>query len=366
MKGLQKAKIGQEYYKSLNALADADSGDENNFFQKALTYDTANSGSEFIPTKWSADIIREVFERSWHRQVIPTLTMTSLKMKIPAFQTRWGASYIGASISSTDPANQLPVQSTADSTTEREIELKTLSINLMIDNKFMAYNASEQIETILKEDMISSVMEAEINAIINGDDSVTHQDSDVTAATDVRKAFDGLRKLASATGIDASNAEFSETIVSKLLKSLGRYAQGRKNRCVMIGSTEVGDQARRNIEQIQTWEKYQGDATIFKGEIPPIFGVQFIESNYVREDLNASGVFDGVTETQTECIMFNADEVFIGVPQNMDRTLKIKKWDDPRFDRLQLLLIEDIGFQARHTDAIAISYNIATAISSAS
>lgn len=362
---LKLARIGQEYYKSLSALAEADSNDEN-FFQKALTYDTANSGSEFIPTKWSADIIREVFERSWHRQVIPTLTMTSLKMKIPAFQTRWSASYIGASISSTDPANQLPVQSTAASTADVEIELKTLSINLMIDNKFLAYNASEQIETILKEDMINSVMEAEINAIINGDDSTTHMDSDVTASTDVRKAFKGLRKLASATGVDASNAEFDETIVSKLLKSLGRYAQGRKNRCLMVGSTAVADQVRRNVEQIQTWDKYQNDATIFKGEVPPIFGVQFIESNYVRENLNASGVYDGVTITRTECLMFNADEVFIGVPAKMDRTLKIKKWDDPRFDRIQLLLIEDMGFQARHTDAIAIAYNVATAASASS
>jgi len=362
---LKKAIIGKEYYKSLNVLADADSADDN-FFQKALTYDTANSGTEFIPTKWSADIIREIFERSWHRQVIPTLTMTSLKMKIPAFQSKWSASYIGASIATTDPATQLPVQSTADSTTDREIELKTLSINLMVDNKYLAYNASKQIETILKEDMINSVMEAEINAIINGDDSETHQDSDTTDANDVRKAFKGLRKLSSATGVDASNAEFDENIVSKLLKSLGRYAQGRKNRCVMIGSTAVADQVRRNISQIQTWEKYQADATIFKGEIPPIFGVQFIESNFVREDLNASGVYDGVTDDRTECIMFNADEVFIGVPENMDRTLKIKKWDDPRFDRIQLLLIEDIGFQARHTVAIAISYNVATVVTPAS
>lgn len=362
---LKLAKIGNEYYKSLNELANAESSNDN-FFQKALTYDTANSGYEFIPTQWSADIIRQVFERSWHRQVIPTLTMTALKMKVPSFTTRWSTSYIGASISSTDPADQLPVQSTTSSTADREIELKTLSINLMVDNKFLAYNASEQIEAILKEDMINAVMEAEINAIINGDDSTTHMDSDVTASTDVRKAFKGLRKLASATGVDASNTEFNANHVSKLLKSLGRYAQGRKNRCVMVGSTAVADSIRRNVTSVQTWDKYQNDATIFKGEIPPIYGVQFIESNYVRENLNASGVYDGVTTDRTECIMFNADEVFIGVPQKMDRTLKIKKWDDPRFDRIQLLLIEDIGFQARHTDAIAVAYNVATTSSSSS
>jgi len=356
---LKLAKIGNEYYKSLNELANAGSSNDN-FFQKALTYDAANSGEEFVPTKWSADIIRQIFERSWHRQIIPTLTMTSLKMIIPSFTTRWSTSYIGAAISSTDPADQLPVESTASSTSQVEIELKTLSTNIMIDNKFLAYNASDQIETILKEDMINAVMESEINAIINGDDSATHMDSDVTVATDVRKAFKGLRKLAAATPVDAGNAEFDETHVSKLLKSLGRFSQGRKNRCVMVGSIAVADSIRRNVSQLQTWEKYQNDATIFKGEIPPIFGVQFIESNFVRDDLNATGVYDGTTTDRTECILFNADEVFIGVPQKVERTLNVKKWDDPRFDRKQLLLIEDIGFQARLPQAIAVAYNVAT------
>jgi len=151
-----------------------------------------------------------------------------------------------------------------------------------------------------------------------------------------------------------------EAIVSKLIKSLGRYAQGRKNRCVLLGSTAVADQVRRNIVQIQTWDKYQGDATIFKGEIPPIFGIQFIESNFVREDLNAAGVYDDETGYRTELIIFNADFVFIGVPAKVDRTLQIKTWDDPRFDRIQLILLEDLGFQAKHTDAIAIAYNVAT------
>ena len=361
---LKKAIIGQAFYKSMSKLADAEDAEAGNVFLKALTHDTATSGEEFIPTKWSADIIRELYERSWHRQIIPTLTMTSLKMKIPSFTTKNSAKYIGASIVSTDPANQLPLSS--PTTSEVEIELKTLTINLMLDNKFMEYNASEQIETILKEDMINATMEAEINAIVNGDDSGTHMDSDITDADDVRKAFKGLRKLATGTAVDGANAEFDEDVLSKMLKSLGIYGQGRKNRCVFIGSPSVADQIRRNVEAVKTWDKYQLDATIFKGEIPPVYGVQFVESNFVREDLNASGVNDGVTETQTESILFNADEVFIGVPQKSSRTLKIKKWDDPRFDRIQLILLEDIGFQARHTDAIVVAYNVATAISAAS
>lgn len=360
---LKKAILGQEYYKGMTAISKKDFTNSDNFFMKALTNDTSASGLEFIPEVWSADIIRKLYERSWHRQVIPTMTLTSEKQELPRFKSKWSASYIGSQIVSTDPANQLPLQSTTSSTEIREIHLKTLSINLMVGNKFLAYNASAQIETILKEDMVNGMMEAEITAIINGDDSATHQDSDTHAgaATLPQKAFKGLRKLATSTVVDNAGATFSEDTVSKMLKSLGIFAQGKKDRCVLLVSTVIADQVRRNVLPIQTLEKYGSDATIFKGELPPIFGVQVIETNFIRENLNATGVYDGVTTNLTEAIMFNADYSVIGVPVNSERAMKVSKWNDDRFDRKQLLVIEDFGFQAKDPDAINIAYNVSTA-----
>lgn len=360
---LRKAILGTEYYKSMDATSKKKMSDSASFFKKALTNDTSASGEEFIPEIWSADIIRQLYERGWHRQVIPTMTLTSEKQELPRFKSKWSASYIGSQIVSTDPANQLPLESTTDSTEIREIHMKTLSINLMVGNKFLAYNASAQIETILKEDMVNGMLEAEITAIINGDDSATHQDTDTQAgaATLPEKAFKGLRKLASSTPVNNAGATFSEDTVSKQLKALGIYAQGKKDRCVLLISTAIADQARRNILPIQTLEKYGSDATIFKGEMPPIYGVQPIETNFVREDLNAVGVNDGVTTNLTESIMFNADYVVIGVPQNSERAMKMSKWNDDRFDRVQIIVIEDFGFQAKHTDAINVAYNVSTA-----
>ena len=40
---------------------------------------------------------------------------------------------------------------------------------------------------------------------------------------------------------------------------------------------------------------------------------------------------------------------------------KISKWSDDRFDRVQLIVIEDFGFQAKHPDAINVAYNVSTA-----
>jgi len=362
----KKAIYGKEYYDELKLIANNKSGESNNFYVKALTHDTSASGIDFIPEAWSSDIIRQVYEESWHRQLIPSIVMTTTKMNIPRFLTRWSAKYIGSSITSTDPANQIGITSTADSTGERELELKTLSVNMMVDNKFLVYNANKQIESILREDIISGVSESEQDVLVNGDDSATHQDSDTHsgAATLPAKAFKGLRKLSGATDVDNADAAFGSDEVSKMIKNLGRYGQGKKDQLVCLISPSVADQIRRTVTQLQTLEKYGPHATIFTGEIGKIFGVSFIETNSMRENLNASGVYDGVTTDRTVSVMFNTQHVFFGVPAFAERTLSLKKWDDPRFDRVQLILTEDLAFNAGHPEAIVTCINTSTTANS--
>jgi hypothetical protein len=51
-----------------------------------------------------------------------------------------------------------------------------------------------------------------------------------------------------------------------------------------------------------TMEKYGPNATIVTGELAKVDGSPIIVSEYVRADLNATGVFDNVTLTRTELI----------------------------------------------------------------
>lgn len=368
---LRKAVIGSDYYKGLNDLTKGADLSGNNFFMKALTSDTTNSGAEFLPKAWSADIIRELYERAWHRQVIPTITMTTEKQAIPSFTSRFSATYVGSNITTLPQADQIP-ESTV-TTADREIVLKTLVINLQVNNKYLTYNVAgaSQIEMMIKEDIVKGVMESEIDAIINGDESATHQDhvdingEDVNGTPyrvlsgDARKCFNGLRKLAGKS-LDVLNAGFTEDTISKMFLQLGRYAQGSKDRCVLLISPQIADQIRRNVIPVQTLEVYGQGATIFKGEMPVIFGVQPIETNYLRADLNATGVYDGVTTDRTLAVMFNADEVFIGVSAYAERAMKFSKKEEDEFDRKRLIVVEDFGFQARHVDAIVKAYNVST------
>lgn len=357
------ATIGKEYYDMLNEATKKGFNGGSNYFTKALTHSGSATGAEHIPEKWAATIIREVYERGWHRQVFNTYTMSSIKEHLPKFTDRWRAKYLGAPITTVDPADQIALTSTASSTGEREIELKTLTINLMIDNKYLVYNASPQIESILKEDLINAVMETELDAVINGDTSSTHQDADVHAlgADDARKAFSGLRKLATGTTVDCEGNKFTYGYFNNMLKNLGRQARGQYQDLVLFVSPAIAAQIRL-FPELVTLEKYGPQASVVAGEIGKLSQVTVVEldKEYMREDLNASGVHSGneANDIKTMALLVNSKRCWLGVPRFLDRTLQIKKWDDPRFDRIQLIAKEDLGFQVTHTEAIVKAVNV--------
>lgn len=359
---VRTARIGKEYYDHLQTISQKGWNEEtSNFFKKALTSTAANSGREHIPEAWASEIIREVYERSWHRQVFNTYIMSTIKEHLPKFTDRWKGQYIASPITSTDPANQLPLQSTSNSTGEREIELKTLTINLVVDNKYLVYNASPQIESILREDLVNAMMETELDAVINGDDTTTHQDADVTDETDARKAFKGLRKLATGVVVDCEGNAFTYGYFNRMLRNMNRYARGQYQDLALFVSPGVAAQIRL-FPELVTLEKYGPNASVVAGEIGKLSQVTVIEldDEYIREDLNASGVHSGTTadDVKTIAILVNTKKVWLGVPRFVERTLSIKKWDDPRFDRVQLIALEDFGFQVSHPDAVIIAKDV--------
>lgn len=345
--------IGAEYYEALKSVSEGNS--ENSFFKKALRYDGTSEGKEMIPIDYSAQIILQVYEKEWHRQAIPSFVMSTTKEKIPKFSNMARGTYLSASITSKDPANQ--IAETIRNTTDVEIELKTLTMNLFVENKFLAYNVSPQIESILRNTLIDEMVETEVDVLINGDDSSSHQDSDVSSSNDRRKAFKGLRKLAG-TKHDNKGEEFDISTLNKMIELLGRFGRGKISELVLLVSPNIATQLR-DAEQLQTLDKFGPQASILTGEAGKVNGISVIDTDYMRSDLNASGVYDGVTKNLTGAILFNPNYLFWGVPSVAERNLSIKVWDDPRFDRKQLILVEDIGFVAQHNEAIVYAYNIA-------
>ena len=137
------------------------------------------------------------------------------------------------------------------------------------------------------------------DAILNGDDSATHQDSDTTNPLDARKRWDGVRRLAlanAATKQDLSTFNAANLLAMKT--GIGIYGTNPAANIAWVVGPK-GENKMLGLSECLTMEKYGAAATIYTGEIGRLYGAPVVTSGKVREDLNASGVYDGTTTTKS-------------------------------------------------------------------
>jgi hypothetical protein len=152
------------------------------------------------------------------------------------------------------------------------------------------------------------------DAVINGDATAAHQDSDVTDFTDPadpRTAWDGLRLLTLAgQKTDLSNAVLTAAALRTNRSKMAKYGT-RSDQLAHLCAIRsyINLLADPNV---LTLDKYGPNAPILTGELAKVDGIPIIISEYVRQDLNASGVFDGVTTNRTIALTVNRNAWLLG------------------------------------------------------
>lgn len=185
----------------------------------------------------------------------------------------------------------------------------------------------------LQADLARSAARALESAIINGDTTTTHQDSDVTNARDARKAWKGFRKLALAANLksDMSTGGITRGNLLAVMKLLGKWGGTRKNDLLWI----VGPQtwaSLLNLDEFAIWYQRGGATTFADGALPTApWGGRLAVSEQCREDLNASGVYDGSTTTKGQVICAYAPAWKLGSRRQwtveLERNARAGTWD---------------------------------------
>lgn len=183
-------------------------------------------------------------------------------------------------------------------------------LGFLMYNDDMVEDSVVPIVPVLTEQTAIMIARATDAAIINGDLTGTHMDSDVTAADDFRKAWYGLRKL-SQNNEASIGAAITVPDIQTMEFKLGKFAQ-RPQELVLFLS-------------IKEWLKLMQDdkvrlvlnagvdlATLRTGVISNLFGIDIVVTEEIRRDLNASGDFDNTTTTKTIEILCNRTRFWIG------------------------------------------------------
>jgi hypothetical protein len=190
----------------------------------------------------------------------------------------------------------------------------------------------------MRKEVVQGVARAEDRSYLDGDDSVAHMDADVTAATDFRKAWKGIRKLGldnSANGsvYDHAGDAPSKELFRQLLKKAGRFASDKSDLAWIIGSTLGNDLVSGAIPELFTAFAFGGPASNVTGQVPPVFGIKAYESEYVREDLAATGVYTAAGQTKTWCALVKKSRMMRFLRQ------PIRVWAAPALPSSDLMLM---------------------------
>jgi hypothetical protein len=173
----------------------------------------------------------------------------------------------------------------------------------------------------------------------------------VTAATDFRKAFIGLRKRAflneATVGseqivYDHANDTASKDLFSNMLKRLKRFGSEKSDLIWIMPTCVAHDLVTGAIPELFTAFAFGGLASNVTGQVPPVFGVKGVEAQHVREDLNDAGVHDGVTEDRSYMLVVKKSRFAVWTRQ------AAKVWAAPSLPSSDQMLMSS---KARHAFA---------------
>ena len=219
---------------------------------------------------------------------------------------------------------------------------------------------------LARSEVVEAQRRAVEAAIINGDNDGTHIDSDTQAAgADVaEKAWKGLRREALSNTAFGGTTDFANAaILAPGLRTMRSRMKkfGVNPRELLWVCDPVGLQQLLAIPEVATMEKYGSMATVVTGELARYQGIPIVTSEYMRSDLNATGVYDGITTNRTGILLVNMRRWWVGVR----RPIRLKVMEDlPNQDRWLLASYQRKDFkgftQSASELSVSYGYNIAT------
>jgi HK97 family phage major capsid protein len=294
---------------------------------KALdTTDTAN----WVPTSFSTALIdRYELDRNVVRQ-LRTMMIPRSPFQLPVMGART-TTYLFAE----NTAGSGPESATVVPTSDMTDAAITLTLISLAARTSWSYELDEDsilpIATLARDEMGKSMAYSEEDALINADTAGTHMDIDVTSATDVRKAWLGFRAWA----VDRSfTTAFATLLNANLLMAMvrgmgiwGAKAQdlfwiiGPNTRAALMVLTDslsnavmIGSATASPVASVQTLS-----------DVPTLFGLPVVVSEAMRTNMNATGIYDGTTTTQTGILLVNRPS-WVYAWTNAGVTVESQRW----------------------------------------
>lgn len=313
--------------------------------RKQMDTVASGEGSDWIPTNFSSE---------WVRFVDLELKVTGLFRRVPMPTDPYKIPYISALITVYKVAEQTTdagTKVTASGPTTANFQLDAVKIGARVPfSTELTEDSIVPILPMLREELGHAIGRGIEDAIVNGDTTGT-LDSDVTAATDRRKMFRGLRFHAKSSGSFYTDlSTFNTTTVRAVRALMGKYGVA-PDRLAWIASAKTYMKHFFSLADVVTKEKYGDQAVALTGELARWDGIPIIVSPVQREDLNTVGQYDSTTTNNAALLLVNRDSFWFGVKREME----LKLFEDTQYDQMYLTGTGRYAFNTPWTtDAVCV------------
>ncbi|MEV4416126.1 phage major capsid protein [Catellatospora sp. NPDC049609] len=278
---------------------------------RAMDVDTAGEGGNWVPTGIGSVLHEKVRAAG---KIAPLFS----RIDLPANPWKWpveGADATAYRVAEPTGDTETKMAASTPGTVAPTFDAEIFGARALFSRSLEADSAYAILPYVRKK-IVQAFVDAEEKAVLDGDSDGTHQDSDVGASTtDARTAWDGLRKRALANAGQALTAVTSANIAT-LRKSMGKWGLNPAEMALILGVS--GYHQLLGDANLITVDKAGPQATILNGQIGWVYGVPVIVSEHVRENLNATGVYDGTTTTKTYFMLVNRNEWAFGQRMALD------------------------------------------------
>jgi len=280
-------------------------------YQKALAVANTAAGAEWVPTEFSSQVIDLIELEAGLKNFFPKYAFgQSGTLTVPRLDGRETGYYGG------EPTADDAAAGTASNLATGNVSFTPRRIYVIeyLSEDTMDTSLPNSLDAAMKS--IPRVIDRTIEeALLDGDRTNPHQDSDVTTSKDRRKAWNALRKLASLGSDSESVGDYATAV--KILTSKNNmlhYALKPSDLLFVIGHDIFNyamilqdDSTNKNRLTVTYNAGGPLGMTIWKGmdQNQPILGMRLYVSEFVRRNLNASGVYDATTMTKTYYMIVN-------------------------------------------------------------
>lgn len=298
---------------------------------------TAGTGGDFIPRDLASELIEYVKWNSVGRNLWDQVVMPTPVFDIPKLTGVNSIYFVGEGSQPTQSG-----MATAQVTLTAKKLMGILTVDAEIDE-----DSKIALLPLIKQDFGTEIGLAETDAFFNGDTSFAVSDHP-------RKAFNGLRNLATGTAVDAAGARITLRHLNQGLVNLGRYGQNPMMIDIFGAPVVIGELRKLYAD----FDKYTvfNQGALKTGQVGAIWGMNAYVNGLIPTDLTYGG---STGSGYTEVLLVNRKTPIIGDR----RAIKFKTFDQIWTDQTLIVPSERIAFAVRWGDAIVKITNLEATLS---